>query len=745
MRTFADVIERWPSAETLAEDLQGQGLRVSGIGARHWKRRGIPGRYWLAVAKAAEDRNLGGVTVDLLARLAATEGPVAPADAEAAGETRAAAAFDTILVANRGEIAVRVIRTARALGYRTVAVHSEADARAPHVALADRAVAVGPPPVAESYLDADAILAAAARAGAGAVHPGYGFLAENADFAQACVERGLVFIGPPPEAIRVMGNKRLAKGRVESAGVPSVPGYHGAEQSDAALAREAARIGYPLMVKAAAGGGGRGLRPVAAKRELKAALAAARSEALGAFGSDELILERRLADPRHVEIQVFADRHGNLVHLGERDCSVQRRHQKVVEEAPSPALTPELRARMGETAIAAARSVGYAGAGTVEFLLEPDGGFYFLEMNTRIQVEHPVTEMITGQDLVAWQIKVAAGERLPLAQDEIALSGHAIEARLYAEEPAAGFLPRSGRVAAWRPGAGAGVRVDHALAEGLDITPHYDPIVAKIIAHGATREEARRRLLRAIEDTVFLGVECNRAFLIDVLRHDAFVRGEATTGFVERHFPPEALAASEPDAATAALAAALLYERSAGAGPGWRSASPAAVPMDIRAGDDSFRVVVTPGRERRYAVLVEDAAEPVELVILDDSGGRLSFIGDGLRQRAAFAFAGEALHLDLGGRTARFAEAAPAGAAAGPEADGRLLAPMSGRVVAVRAADGAAVRKGDIVVVLEAMKMEHEVRAPADGTVKGVAVAAGDQVDARQLLAVVEPEGGPGH
>jgi geranyl-CoA carboxylase alpha subunit len=395
--------------------------------------------------------------------------------------------FGKILIANRGEIACRVARTAHALGYRTVAVFSDADAGAPHVLACDEAVALGGSLVGESYLAVEKLLSAARASGADAVHPGYGFLSENAGFAQACADAGLVFIGPPPSAIDAMGNKAAAKRRMIEAGVPCVPGYQGADQSDATLIAEATKIGLPVMVKAAAGGGGRGMRLVHDSGELAEAIVGARNEAQNAFGSGELILEKAVIDARHVEIQVFADAYGNVIHLGERDCSVQRRHQKVIEEAPSPAVYGALRQRMGAAAVAAARAIGYRGAGTVEFLLGADGAFYFLEMNTRLQVEHPVTEMITGQDLVAWQLRVAAGEKLPLSQDDVQLDGHAIEVRLYAEDPYAGFLPQTGTVAAWRPAEGPGLRTDHGMRDGQAISAFYDPMIAKVIAHGATR------------------------------------------------------------------------------------------------------------------------------------------------------------------------------------------------------------------------------------------------------------------
>ncbi|HJT06967.1 MAG TPA: acetyl-CoA carboxylase biotin carboxylase subunit, partial [Stellaceae bacterium] len=469
--------------------------------------------------------------------------------------------FAKILIANRGEIACRVTRTARAMGYRTVAVYSDADRAMPHVAEADQAVPIGPAPASESYLAIDKIIAAARRAGADAVHPGYGFLSENAAFAEACARADLVFIGPPPDAIRLMGNKAAAKRRMIAAGVPCVPGYEGEDQGDAVLSKKAVAIGFPVMVKAAAGGGGKGMRLVTVAEKLLDALRAARSEAQKAFGSDELILEKAIIEPRHVEMQIFADRQGNVIHLFERDCSIQRRHQKVVEEAPSPAMTPALRRAMGEAAVAAAKAIGYVGAGTVEFLLAPDGQFYFLEMNTRLQVEHPVTEMITGLDLVEWQLRIAAGEELPLRQQEVPLAGHAIEVRLYAEDAHGDFLPQAGTVIAWQPPEGDGVRTDHGIAAGVTISPYYDPMLAKIIAHGASREAARRRLVAALRETVVLGIETNRRFLIDCLSHPAFAAGETSTAFIERHFPAAMRARRAPEARMMALAAALFDER----------------------------------------------------------------------------------------------------------------------------------------------------------------------------------------
>jgi geranyl-CoA carboxylase alpha subunit len=641
-------------------------------------------------------------------------------------------AFTKILVANRGEIACRIMATAQAMGYETVAVYSQADEAAPHVEMADRAVCIGPAPVADSYLDMAAILDAVARTGADAVHPGYGFLAENAAFAQACLDAGLAFIGPSPRAIELMGNKRLAKLRMAEAGVPCVPGYSGADQNDRVLLAEGEKIGFPMMVKAAAGGGGRGMRLVETAADLAAAISGARSEAENAFGSGELILEKAVAEARHVEFQIFADGHGHCLHLGERDCSIQRRHQKVVEEAPSPAVDADLREKMGAAAVAAARAIDYVGAGTVEFLLGPKGGFYFLEMNTRLQVEHPVTEMITGLDLVAWQLDVAAGKPLPLTQDEVGFDGHAIEARLYAEDVYMDFLPQTGRVVAWRPSRE--VRVDTGIAEGQEISSYYDPMVAKVIAHGRDREEARRRLLRGLRDTVLLGVENNRGFLMDVLRHDKFIDGSATTAFIPDHFP--APQRPQPGAAHRALAAVLLYRHGAQEPEGWRSALPLAVSIDLRFGDAQCLCRVTPAGDGYRVEMAGNEVREVELLTLAD--GLVRFRGGGVSQSARHAFDGNDLYLDLAGNSHRFFEFTPELAAAKErESDGRLLAPMAGRIVAVRAQAEEVVAKGQILVILEAMKMEHEIKAPADGVVETVAVAEGDQVEPKQMLILV--------
>jgi len=611
--------------------------------------------------------------------------------------------FAKILVANRGEIAWRVMRTAKAMGYRTVAVYSDADREAPHVAFADEAVRIGPPPVAESYLSIDRILEAAHKSGADAIHPGYGFLSENDAFATACEKAGLLFIGPPPAAIAAMGNKAAAKRRMIDAGVPCVPGYQGADQSDANLEKEARKIGLPVMVKAAAGGGGRGMRLVERDGDLLEAIRTARAEAESAFGSGELILEKAVVDARHVEIQVFADAHGNVIHLGERDCSVQRRHQKVIEEAPSPAVNADLRARMGAAAVAAARTIGYRGAGTVEFLLAGDGAFYFLEMNTRLQVEHSVTEAITGQDLVAWQLRVAAGERVPFTQEQVRLEGHAIEVRLYAEDAYAGFLPQTGRIDVWRPASGPGVRIDHGMKDGLAISPFYDPMIAKVIARGATREEARARLIKALRDTVVLGPITNRHFLIRLLEHPEFAAGKATTAFLTKHAFP----APEVSEHQWKLAASLLWRQSAEryrpALRGWRNSNPEPTPIKLAVGDKERTINVTP----------------------DD------VVGDVV----PFHIDGNDIVVDLDGLTARFTDktyAPPATAAAG--SDGKLRASMDGRIVAIRVAAGDTVVRGQTLVVLEAMKIQHQLKAALDAKVESIQVREGQQVANRTVL-----------
>jgi geranyl-CoA carboxylase alpha subunit len=646
--------------------------------------------------------------------------------------------FRTILVANRGEIACRVMRTAKAMGYRTAAVYSQADAEARHVRLADVATCVGPAEARASYLSIPTIIAAAKALGADAVHPGYGFLSENAEFARGCGEAGLVFIGPPPEAIAAMGNKAAAKRRMLEAGVPCVPGYQGADQSEAVLAREAERIGYPVMVKAAAGGGGRGMRLVKAKKDLASALATARAEAESAFGSAELILEKAVAGGRHVEIQVLADASGHVIHLGERDCSVQRRNQKVLEEAPSPAVDAELRARMGAAAVAAAQAVGYSNAGTVEFLLA-DGAFYFLEMNTRLQVEHPVTELVTGLDLVELQIRIAAGEPLSIWQEDVRFLGHAIEARLYAEVPQRGFLPQSGELVAWRPPSGPGIRVDHGLNASQTVSPFYDPLLAKIIAHGGTRQEALRLLAQALEDATALGIATNRSFLIDCLRTPEFAAGQATTEFIAKHFAKPT--ASAPDDAALALAAALWFEagaRQQGHDPArtWSSSGALTWPLKLEVGGKTIMRTVTIPGPRRYRIDGGDASCELQIAAAA-ANGPVRFILGGQDRSAEFAFAGDSLHLKLGAFDFAVRETLyepPASTSAAGGSDTELRAPMNGKVVAVLVAEGDVVDKGQRLVVVEAMKMQHEMAAQAAGRIVRLAVKPGDQVATRQLL-----------
>ncbi|WP_247840587.1 acetyl/propionyl/methylcrotonyl-CoA carboxylase subunit alpha [Pseudomonas sp. MWU12-3103b] len=651
-------------------------------------------------------------------------------------------ALHKILIANRGEIACRIQRTAQALGYRTVAVFSDADADAPHVQMADQAVNIGAAPVQQSYLNIPAILDAARRSGADAIHPGYGFLSENAGFARACAEAGLTFIGPSAEAIELMGSKRLSKIAMLDAGVPCIAGYQGAAQDDATLLREAERIGYPLMIKASAGGGGRGMRLVHSSDELPAQLRTARSEALNGFGSDELILEQALIEPRHVEVQLFGDHHGNLIYLAERDCSVQRRHQKVIEEAPCPVMTHELRQAMGEAALKAGRAVNYVGAGTVEFLLDSNGQFYFLEMNTRLQVEHPVTELITGQDLVAWQLAVAEGQPLPLTQDQVTLNGHAMEVRLYAEDPTQNFLPQTGRVQAWEPALSPGARIDHGLREGQSISPFYDPMLGKLIAHGATREEARRKLLRAVQDSVLLGVQSNQRLLVSLLQHPQFISGEFSTAFIAQHFTDHpCLHTYAPTAEELAIAAVLFYQAGAQVHraplKGWRNNVGA--PLNYRLGleQQDWTLQLHAGSAGRFTVNVMQRALVLTVINCDERAVTLEV--DGLRQRHAYRIDGEELWLFTHPGNLRLEDRTHALISSQSSvSSGTLKAPMDGAIVDVLVSEGSPVSKGQLLVVLEAMKMEHPLKAGIDGVLKRVQVKVGDQVKNRQVLLQVE-------
>ncbi|NWA27903.1 acetyl/propionyl/methylcrotonyl-CoA carboxylase subunit alpha [Pseudomonas gingeri] len=646
-------------------------------------------------------------------------------------------AFHKILIANRGEIACRVILGAQALGYRTVAVFSEADAQARHVRLADEAVCIGPPPVAQSYLNSAALLDAARRTGADALHPGYGLLSENAQFAQACLDAGLTFIGPSPAAIDLMGSKRRSKIAMLAAGVPCIAGYQGAAQDDATLAREADTLGYPLMIKASAGGGGRGMRRVQRPEDLAQQIHSARSEALNAFGNDELILEQALIEPRHVEIQLFGDQHDQLIHLGERDCSIQRRHQKVIEEAPCPVMTAELRQAMGEAALKAGRAVNYVGAGTVEFLLDARGQFYFLEMNTRLQVEHPVSEMITGLDLVAWQINVAAGLPLPLRQEQVEFRGHAIEVRLYAEDPTRDFLPQTGQILGWEPAPG--IRIDHGLLEGDAISPFYDPLLGKLIAHGATREEARRKLLRAVEDCVLLGIASNQRLLAQLLRHPSFVEGRFSTAFIDEHFSEHP--SHVPSTAELALAAALFYrqaaDRHAPGLSGWRNTASAPRPYQLALEDTTFDLLLSDGPAE--SLLIQRGAERIELRLLAWDARWVRVQIDAVVRRHAYRLDGDQLWLCTGPGSLHLRDRTLASAQA-PNivGSGTLTAPMDGAIVQVLVSEGSPVSKGQLLMVLEAMKMEHPLKAGVDGVVRRVRVIHGDQVKNRQILLEVE-------
>jgi geranyl-CoA carboxylase alpha subunit len=643
-----------------------------------------------------------------------------------------------LLIANRGEIALRVLRSARELGYRVSAIYSEADAGAPHVRLADQAVCVGPAPAAASYLNIERIVQAARQLGADAVHPGYGLLSENADFAQACLDAGLTFVGPRPHTIRLMADKRAARRAVQAHGVPCVPGYDADDQSDAVLAREAERIGVPLMVKAAAGGGGRGMRRVEDLSALPEALARARSESLQAFGDDRLILERALERVRHVEVQVFADAHGHVIHLGERDCSLQRRFQKVVEEAPSPAVDGALRERLGELAVRAARSADYLGAGTVELLLTRSGECYFLEMNTRLQVEHPVTELITGFDLVEWQLRIAQGEALPCTQADVRWRGHAIEARLYAEVPERGFLPATGRVLRLALPPPERVRFDHWLETGLTIGTHYDALLGKLIAHGPDREAARRALCAALDQLRVLGLETNQRFLRSVLEHPAFVAGAITTDFVDRDLPAPELEPPGLEALAACAVALLARDRSAQTFArelrAFTNCGGLHAPLVLEW--DGRRITASLAIERgtgRHSLHVDERR--ADLVIEATGPEQSAFVLNGVRHSVEHAFDGAQVFLYVLGRAWTFTDVtyAPPRPALGA-GSGRAIAPMDGAVVSVPVQAGEHVVRGQTLAVVEAMKLELRVAADADGEVVAVHVRPGAQVKARQLL-----------
>ncbi|WP_170418610.1 acetyl-CoA carboxylase biotin carboxylase subunit [Ruegeria atlantica] len=654
-------------------------------------------------------------------------------------------AFDTLLVANRGEIAARILRTARSLGLRTIAVYTTADARAPHVGLADKAVWIGDGPIGDSYLHAEKIIAVAQETGAGAIHPGYGFLSENAEFATAVETAGLNFIGPGPKAIRLMGDKADAKRLMIGAGVPCVPGYEGEDQSDAALIAEADQIGFPIMVKAAAGGGGRGMRLVQDAGAFSAAIALARSEAENAFGSGDLILEKAISDARHVEFQIFADGDGNVIHLGERECSVQRRHQKVIEEAPSPAMTPELRALMGAVAIEAARAVNYCGAGTVEFLLETPGAFYFLEMNTRLQVEHPVTEMVTGLDLVALQIAIAQGDALPISQEDVTMTGHAIEARLYAEDPANGYLPATGPIDFWQAATGPGIRVDAGIQQGQEVSPYYDAMLAKIIAHGPTRETARARLIKAVNETVLLGTVTNSPFLADVLQQGTFIAGDATTTFLDRTYPngfsPYQVTARDIAVASALLLNADQARAMAAAGYvsteqlGWSSSDLPPFVVMLAHGDKVMQTRAL-ARPDGWTVWVE--GNSYEVSCIEQGQGK---VRARVNNQTVDVFAEvtlDTVQIAIGAERLQFRRLRPGASDAGAASGGRVIAPMPGALIEVSAKLGQSVSKGDCLAVLEAMKMQHQITSAVEGVITFVHVEVGQQLMAGDVMIEIE-------
>jgi 3-methylcrotonyl-CoA carboxylase alpha subunit len=665
--------------------------------------------------------------------------------------------FSKILIANRGEIACRVIRSARRLGIATVAVYSDADRGAMHVELADEAWPIGPPPAQESYLNIGAILDVVRNSGAEAVHPGYGFLSENAEFAEACGSAGVTFIGPPASAIRAMGSKSAARALMQGSGVPLVPGYHGEDQDPARLVDEAERIGFPVLIKAAAGGGGRGMRLVTGAEEFAAALAAAKREAVGAFGDDRMLIEKYLSRPRHIEIQIFADIHGNTIYLFERECSIQRRYQKVLEEAPAPGLDAKRRSVMGKTAVAAARAVGYVGAGTVEFIADAKS-FYFIEMNARLQVEHPVTEMVTGLDLVEWQLRVAVGEALPVDQRDLRLRGHAIEARLYAEDPERGFLPQTGTLHELRFPPADVARVDTGVRRGDRLTPFYDPMIAKIIVWGEDRPAALNSLRRALAETAVLGIVTNLGLLVRISAHPEFAAAAVDTGFIERH--RDVLLPGHRPAPAMALAAAAVARLLAHASAATTAAARFDDPNSPWARSDGWRLngqghqelVFRDGVAERTVIaraqagnwLLELGEEAIRAIGERRPDGTLSVVLDGVRGRATVLDHGSETAVFLAGENWQLIEIDPLAAHEGDDPGaGRLTAPMPGRVTQLLVGAGDAVRRGEPLMIIEAMKMEHTVAAPVDGIVDAVRFSVGDLVEeGAELIALVSPGDG---
>jgi 3-methylcrotonyl-CoA carboxylase alpha subunit len=652
--------------------------------------------------------------------------------------------FSSVLIANRGEIACRIARTAKRLGLRTIAVYSQADDQALHVRMCDEAHLIGPPPPAESYLAIDRILAVAARTGAQCIHPGYGFLAERPEFAEACAAAGIVFVGPPPAAIRAMGLKDEARTLMARAGVPVVPGYHGERQEPKFLKQKAYEIGYPVLIKPVAGGGGKGIRRVDRHADFDAELEGAMREASSAFGDRRVLIEKCVTAPRHIEIQVFADPAGNVIHLHERDCSLQRRHQKVIEEAPAPGMTPQLRAIMGRAAVEAARAVGYVGAGTVEFIADGTralnaDAFWFMEMNTRLQVEHPVTEAITGVDLAEWQFRVAAGETLPLRQDEVQLAGHAVEARLYAEDPEKGFLPSTGRLLALELATQGGIRIDTGVTAGDEVSPYYDPMVAKIIASGATREEALDRLQLALERAIVAGPRTNLGFLRLLARSPEFRQGRHDTGFIDRNLAALGAVPREIDRAAAAAGAARLLareaERSAAALRARRDAGEPASPWDV---DDAFQL--SGARKLFLPVWVDGESATAQV----SYGGRAEVSVDGVVAAAdSLAIDGPgAVYVLRHGRQTIVKLKDVEIDVEHLDGDGLVRAPMHGKLLAILVEPGAAVSKGQRLAVIEAMKMEHSLLAPVAGRVSEIAASAGSQIAEGAKIMVIEPDQG---
>jgi len=650
-----------------------------------------------------------------------------------------------ILIANRGEIAVRIMRTCRSMGISTVAVFSDADAGAPHVKLADEAVHIGPSPSAESYLVIEKILDAARRTGADAIHPGFGFLSEREVFAEACEKAGIIFIGPSPSAIRSMGLKREAKETAIKAGVSVVPGYNGKDQDPALLAAECRKIGFPVLIKASAGGGGKGMRVCRHAQDVEQAIEGAKREALGAFGDDTLIIEKYVDNPRHVEIQILGDQHGNLVHLFERECSIQRRHQKIIEETPSMALTPETRDKMGRAAVAIGKAIGYSNAGTVEFIVGSGGEFYFLEVNTRLQVEHPITECITGLDLVREQIRVARGEPLGYTQEGVTMTGAAVECRIYAEDPKHQFLPQSGRLVDWNiPGAVDWLRVDSGIERGSEISIFYDPMIAKVVTKGGTRVEATQRMIYALENLSVQGIETNREFLIATLRHPEYIAGHIHTHFIEQHMQAALAASPDPLLVRDCGIAAALYgrvERLKGAHvpavrSGYRNNLWRDQALELTLGEQKVLVAYGDLGKGRFRVTVGDFKTEAKLIMRE--GNDLVLEIEGLRRRYRVVVEGSRIFVQVNGCAVTFHEAPrfPDLEAAVPE--GGCVAPMPGKIVKIDVEAGQKVDKGQRLLVMEAMKMEHSITAAVPGTVESISVKVGQQVEADQVLIIVK-------